>query len=167
MLVNHVGGGLTRALPRCAVVLALVPKSFFFCFPNPASFSARFIADMHNTRVPLVLVPDAITKGGQHRLTTIDSVSLRFTQQLSELMAQLQATEPQFVRCVKPNKEQVPNFVDSKFVMHQLRYMGVLETVKVRPRCGCRMVLCFARALLSGASDDALSWRLTMRLDVV
>ncbi len=146
-----------RAGTRAKVVLLL--------FPNPASFWARFIADIHNTRVPLVLVPDAITKGGQHRLTTIDSVSLRFTQQLSELMAQLQATEPQFVRCVKPNKEQVPNFVDSKFVMHQLRYMGVLETVKVRPRC--RVVLCFARAPLSGASDDALSWRLTMRLDVV
>ena len=35
-------------------------------------------------------------------------------------------------RCIKPNKQQVARDFDSDFVMKQLRYTGVMETIRIR-----------------------------------
>jgi len=47
-------------------------------------------------------------------------------------MAVLRKTQPYFVRCVKPNQEQVPNHFLTDFVQKQLKYSGMLETVRIR-----------------------------------
>ena len=47
-------------------------------------------------------------------------------------MAKLLDAEPQFVRCIKPNTEKKPGVLVAKFVVEQLRYTGVLETVRIR-----------------------------------
>jgi myosin heavy subunit len=73
-----------------------------------------------------------IVRGGQHKLATLDTVSSRFTQQLDAMMSELAATSPQFIRCVKSNARQVPNEFDSTLVLHQLRYLGVLDAIRVR-----------------------------------
>lgn len=39
---------------------------------------------------------------------------------------------PQFVRCIKPNDSKSPHFFDKDKVVKQLRYTGVLETIRIR-----------------------------------
>jgi myosin-3 len=36
------------------------------------------------------------------------------------------------VRCIKPNQQQVPFEIDAHHVTNQLRYTGVLETIRIR-----------------------------------
>ncbi|MBN3318937.1 MYO10 protein, partial [Atractosteus spatula] len=51
---------------------------------------------------------------------------------LHSLMATLSASNPFFVRCIKPNMEKTPNKFNPEVVLNQLRYSGMLETVKIR-----------------------------------
>jgi myosin heavy subunit len=47
-------------------------------------------------------------------------------------MATLTACDPSYVRCIKPNLLQQPNQFDSPLVQEQLRYLGMLETIRIR-----------------------------------
>ncbi|KAK7168851.1 hypothetical protein R3I93_004987 [Phoxinus phoxinus] len=60
------------------------------------------------------------------------TVSSQFRDSLHALMATLSASNPFFVRCIKPNMEKNPNKFDADVVLNQLRYSGMLETVKIR-----------------------------------
>ncbi len=60
------------------------------------------------------------------------TVGANFRTQLAQLMVILEATNTFYVRCVKPNMAQVADSFDLEMVMAQLRYAGVLETVKIR-----------------------------------
>uniref|UniRef100_A0AAZ3SRT4 Uncharacterized protein n=1 Tax=Oncorhynchus tshawytscha TaxID=74940 RepID=A0AAZ3SRT4_ONCTS len=51
---------------------------------------------------------------------------------LHSLMNTLSASNPFFVRCIKPNMNKNANMFDPEVVLNQLRYSGMLETVKIR-----------------------------------
>uniref|UniRef100_A0A674BJK8 Unconventional myosin-X-like n=1 Tax=Salmo trutta TaxID=8032 RepID=A0A674BJK8_SALTR len=55
------------------------------------------------------------------------TVSSQFRDSLHSLMNTLSASNPFFVRCIKPNMNKV-----GQVVLNQLRYSGMLETVKIR-----------------------------------
>jgi myosin heavy subunit/alpha-tubulin suppressor-like RCC1 family protein len=59
-------------------------------------------------------------------------LSLRFGSQIGSLMKTMRATNPLFVRCIKSNEVKRPFFFDSAKVFHQLRYLGVLESIRIR-----------------------------------
>ncbi|CAM6018760.1 unnamed protein product [Sphagnum balticum] len=59
------------------------------------------------------------------------SVAAKFKGQLNKLMQRLGSTEPHFIRCIKPNTQQLPNVVDQGLVLQQLRCCGVLEVVRI------------------------------------
>uniref|UniRef100_A0A7N8XQH6 Myosin X, like 3 n=1 Tax=Mastacembelus armatus TaxID=205130 RepID=A0A7N8XQH6_9TELE len=59
------------------------------------------------------------------------TVSSQFRDSLHSLMATLSASNPFFVRCIKPNMDKASQF-DPDVVLNQLRYSGMLETVKIR-----------------------------------
>ncbi|KAH7919841.1 nonmuscle myosin heavy chain b [Leucogyrophana mollusca] len=59
------------------------------------------------------------------------TVAQRHREQLSLLMAQLQATQPHFVRCIVPNVNKKPGRVDVPLVLDQLRCNGVLEGIRI------------------------------------
>jgi myosin-5 len=58
-------------------------------------------------------------------------VGTQFKSQLSELMKKIQTTRPHYIRCLKPNDENVADKFKRIRVTEQLRYGGVLEAVRV------------------------------------
>ncbi|KAL7065008.1 hypothetical protein AAHC03_05159 [Spirometra sp. Aus1] len=60
--------------------------------------------------------------------TLLDS----FHSSLQSLMETMKTKRPWFVRCIKPNPEKKALTFEDTMVMEQLRYIGILETVKIR-----------------------------------
>ncbi|KAG0602597.1 hypothetical protein M758_10G025900 [Ceratodon purpureus] len=77
--------------------------------------------------VPNVQGPQRVNGSESQKL----SVAAKFKGQLNKLMQRLEATEPHFIRCIKPNTQQLPNVVDQKLVLQQLKCCGVLEVVRI------------------------------------
>lgn len=67
--------------------------------------------------------------GSKHRRPTVSS---QFKDSLHSLMATLSSSNPFFVRCLKPNMQKMPDHFDQAVVLNQLRYSGMLETVRIR-----------------------------------
>ncbi|EPY52395.1 myosin type-2 heavy chain 2 [Schizosaccharomyces cryophilus OY26] len=59
------------------------------------------------------------------------TVSQRHRRQLNNLMKQLEATQPHFVRCIIPNSTKKPKLIEKGLVLHQLRCNGVLEGIRI------------------------------------
>uniref|UniRef100_A0A0K8SUT5 Unconventional myosin-XV n=1 Tax=Lygus hesperus TaxID=30085 RepID=A0A0K8SUT5_LYGHE len=60
------------------------------------------------------------------------TVAARFHDSLQHLMETMSKCNPWFVRCVKPNNEKAAMKFDMPTVLEQLRYCGMLETIKIR-----------------------------------
>uniref|UniRef100_A0A8C5BQ29 Myosin VIIBa n=1 Tax=Gadus morhua TaxID=8049 RepID=A0A8C5BQ29_GADMO len=56
----------------------------------------------------------------------------QFRKSLEALMKALAACQPYFIRCIKPNDLKQPEFFDRDLCMRQLRYSGMMETIKIR-----------------------------------
>ncbi|ETO25680.1 class VII unconventional myosin [Reticulomyxa filosa] len=65
---------------------------------------------------------------GQRKAT----LSLQFRNQLGALMKTLQATQPHYIRCIKPNEDKEPLYFVPRSCFEQLTYSGVFEAVKIR-----------------------------------
>lgn len=60
------------------------------------------------------------------------TVATYFRYSLMDLLQKMVNGTPHFVRCIKPNDDKAPNNFDNKKVQRQLRYAGVMETVRIR-----------------------------------
>ncbi|NXE10309.1 MYO3B protein, partial [Lophotis ruficrista] len=56
----------------------------------------------------------------------------RSQHSLMVLMERMYSSNPHFVRCIKPNSQKEPGVVDNQVVLQQLRYNGLLETIRIR-----------------------------------
>uniref|UniRef100_A0A673AK21 Myosin X n=1 Tax=Sphaeramia orbicularis TaxID=375764 RepID=A0A673AK21_9TELE len=72
---------------------------------------------------------DTLKSSSKHRRPTVSS---QFKDSLHSLMATLCTSNPYFIRCIKPNTQKMPDHFDQTVVLNQLRYSGMLETVKIR-----------------------------------
>ncbi|CAI5979813.1 unnamed protein product [Closterium sp. NIES-65] len=68
---------------------------------------------------------------GDKAKTKFTSLGSSFKQQLAELMATLNQTQPNYIRCVKPNGMYQPQLFENVNVIHQLRCGGVLEAIRI------------------------------------
>ncbi|KAK1390713.1 Myosin-8 [Heracleum sosnowskyi] len=59
------------------------------------------------------------------------SIGTRFKQQLQSLLETLNATEPHYVRCIKPNNLLKPGIFENKNVLLQLQSGGVMEAIRI------------------------------------
>ncbi|KAJ4969406.1 hypothetical protein NE237_016107 [Protea cynaroides] len=59
------------------------------------------------------------------------SIGSRFKQQLQTLVETLSATEPHYVRCVKPNNLLKPAIFENSNALQQLRCGGVMEAIRI------------------------------------
>lgn len=55
----------------------------------------------------------------------------QFKNSLADLYETLMATEPHFIKCVKPNGVKKTLF-DAQFTLYQLSYLGLLEVIRIR-----------------------------------
>eukprot|EP00002_Diphylleia_rotans_P032209 TRINITY_DN6746_c0_g1_i1.p1 TRINITY_DN6746_c0_g1~~TRINITY_DN6746_c0_g1_i1.p1 ORF type:complete len:1802 (-),score=377.38 TRINITY_DN6746_c0_g1_i1:222-5627(-) len=60
------------------------------------------------------------------------TVAFYFKDQLTSLMSTLNATQPHYVRCLKPNTTKTARKIDSAFLFRQLKYAGMIEAVRIR-----------------------------------
>ncbi|NXY10186.1 MYO3B protein, partial [Pteruthius melanotis] len=60
------------------------------------------------------------------------SVGMRLHHSLMVLMERMYSANPHFVRCIKPNSQKEPGVLDNQVVLLQLRYNGLLETIRIR-----------------------------------
>ena len=60
------------------------------------------------------------------------TIGSEFTGQVKALMDLLNTTQPQYVRCIKPNESKAANSFNGMLVLKQLRYSGVLDSIRIR-----------------------------------
>ncbi|XP_027118946.1 myosin-8-like [Coffea arabica] len=65
------------------------------------------------------------------KTSKFSSIGSQFKQQLQTLLETLSATEPHYVRCVKPNNVLKPSIFENKNVLQQLRCGGVMEAIRI------------------------------------
>lgn len=91
-----------------------------------------------------------------------------FKSQLASLVTTLAATTPHYVRCIKPNWEKKAFVFDDTLVIAQLRYSGMLETIRIR-KSGYAMRLPYEsfneryRFLTNGGMSDRMFSILTFQ----
>eukprot|EP00958_Prasinococcus_capsulatus_P001842 scaffold165_cov265-Prasinococcus_capsulatus_cf.AAC.7 len=70
-------------------------------------------------------------QGRASRTNKFSSAGSNFRRDLQALMVTIDATEPNYVRCIKPNDANRPALFQEPNVLHQLRCGGVLEAVRI------------------------------------
>uniref|UniRef100_A0A8C5TN08 Myosin IXB n=1 Tax=Malurus cyaneus samueli TaxID=2593467 RepID=A0A8C5TN08_9PASS len=67
-----------------------------------------------------------------HKKKKPPSISAQFQTSLNKLLETLGRAEPFFIRCIRSNAEKKEMLFDENLVLQQLRYTGMLETVRIR-----------------------------------
>ncbi|XP_038120961.1 unconventional myosin-IXb isoform X4 [Culex quinquefasciatus] len=102
------------------------------------------------------------------------TVTAQFQISLIALMETLNQANPFFIRCIKSNPNKIPNQFDDATVTRQLRYTGMLETVRIR-RAGYNVRLTYEEFIqlyrillpkgLVSSQKDVRDFMSTMDLD--
>ncbi|KAM4620151.1 unconventional myosin-Ic isoform 2-T2 [Polymixia lowei] len=61
-----------------------------------------------------------------------EMAATQFKNSLTKLMEILMSKEPSYVRCIKPNDAKQPGKFDEVLVRHQVKYLGLMENLRVR-----------------------------------
>ncbi|KPI93117.1 Myosin-XV [Papilio xuthus] len=77
-----------------------------------------------------------LPRGANGRFVTMKprtpTVAARFSDSLHQLLESMTRCNPWFVRCIKPNTDKSPMKFELPCVLAQLRYTGMLDTIKIR-----------------------------------
>lgn len=104
-----------------------------FLEKNRDSFSPdilQLISNSSNKFLQLVFADD-IGMGAETRKRT-PTLSTQFKKSLDSLMKTLCLCQPFFIRCIKPNEFKKPMMFDRALCCRQLRYSGMMETIRIR-----------------------------------
>uniref|UniRef100_A0A673M3F2 Myosin IXB n=1 Tax=Sinocyclocheilus rhinocerous TaxID=307959 RepID=A0A673M3F2_9TELE len=103
------------------------PLTFCFCVFGQNlldSRSLKFVVGLHDRTTKSLL--------HLHKKKRPPSISAQFQTSLSKLLETLGKAEPFFIRCLRSNAEKKEMCFDEALVVQQLRYTGMLETVRIR-----------------------------------
>lgn len=92
----------------------------------------RFVTASKSKFVSALFTSHAKQETGRVSKGMKQSIGSKFKNQLNNLMKTLNATEPHFIRCVKPNEMKSGDLFSSNMVLDQLRYAGLLEVCRIR-----------------------------------
>ncbi|KAK2585257.1 hypothetical protein KPH14_009957 [Odynerus spinipes] len=123
-------------------VIQLVRQSQFdmvrFLFQCPITKTGNLYSAVHETDSRKLSQSNQNTKeryssrGLASQSRAQQTVATYFRYSLMDLLQKMVSGSPQFVRCIKPNDSRSPRFFDKEKVVKQLRYTGVLETIRIR-----------------------------------
>ncbi|XP_034087946.1 unconventional myosin-VIIb-like [Gymnodraco acuticeps] len=80
----------------------------------------------------IVMTPNNSLRAHTDNRKQVATLSAQFRQSLDSLMKALSACQPSFIRCFKPNNEKQSETFDRELCMRQLRYSGMLDTIRIR-----------------------------------
>ncbi|XP_021103173.1 unconventional myosin-XV [Heterocephalus glaber] len=92
----------------------------------------RVVAHLFSSHAPQAAPQRLGKSSSMTRLYKAHTVAAKFQQSLLDLVEKMERCNPLFVRCLKPNHKKEPSLFEPDVVMAQLRYSGVLETVRIR-----------------------------------
>ncbi|KAB0401944.1 hypothetical protein E2I00_019358 [Balaenoptera physalus] len=61
-----------------------------------------------------------------------ETVATQFKMSLLQLVEILKSKEPAYVRCIKPNDAKQPGRFDEVLIRHQVKYLGLMENLRVQ-----------------------------------
>ncbi|XP_069069852.1 unconventional myosin-VIIb [Pleurodeles waltl] len=105
------------------------------------SSTNKFLKDLFQARTTHVsLGPGSIRHLNSNRMPNkisdterhLSTLGSQFKQSLEKLMKILESCQPYFVRCIKPNDFKKPLLFDRDLCIQQLRYSGMMETIRIR-----------------------------------
>ncbi|XP_045594548.1 myosin-VIIa isoform X2 [Procambarus clarkii] len=104
-----------------------------FLDKNRDTFSADLLQLIHNTSNKFLqhLFVEDIGMGSETRKRA-PTLSAQFKKSLDMLMKTLLSCQPFFIRCIKPNEFKKPMLFDRELCCRQLRYSGMMETIRIR-----------------------------------
>ncbi|KAI3383021.1 hypothetical protein SNEBB_002133 [Seison nebaliae] len=104
-----------------------------FLEKNRDTFSTDLLALLQKSKskfLPTLFETDL--KIGADTRKKAQTIGIQFKRSLDMLMQTLESCQPFFVRCVKPNEVKKPMIFDRPLVVRQLRYSGMMETIRIR-----------------------------------
>ncbi|KAI9142865.1 hypothetical protein BKA69DRAFT_219046 [Paraphysoderma sedebokerense] len=100
------------------------------------SVRARSSGSIVSKMAPMIAGPSTSNSGTlkpqNKNSAKSQTLALQFHSSLNDLISTLTSCNPFFIRCIKPNTKKEPQVLDRSLVMSQLRYCGMLETIKIR-----------------------------------
>ncbi|KAL6076835.1 Myosin-VIIa, variant 2 [Balamuthia mandrillaris] len=101
-----------------------------FLEKNRDTLGSDVLEGIQTSSCPFIrsLFPEKVDIGGKKPPT----VGNQFREQLKQLVDTLSSTAPHYVRCLKPNAMKAPHSFDRDLVLAQLRYAGMMETIRIR-----------------------------------
>ncbi|XP_046338016.2 myosin-VIIa-like isoform X1 [Haliotis rufescens] len=104
-----------------------------FLEKNRDTFSAdlmQLIQTSRNKYLSMLFSTD--TSMGTDTRKRAPTLAAQFKKSLDALMKTLSHCQPFFVRCIKPNEFKKPSMFDRELCCKQLRYSGMMETIRIR-----------------------------------
>merc|ERR1712045_768900 len=100
---------------------------------NRDTFSADLLQLIHVSKNKFLqnLFSEDLNMGSETRKRA-PTLSSQFKKSLESLMKTLSQCNPFFIRCIKPNEYKKPMMFDRELCCRQLRYSGMMETIRIR-----------------------------------
>ncbi|XP_036421253.1 unconventional myosin-VIIb [Colossoma macropomum] len=115
-------------------IITLIQKSssklLKLIFQKELSACVAKPAKNNNSRV--LITPKSSLRQGNDSRRQVSTLSSQFRHSLDSLMRALSLCDPFFIRCFKPNDNKLSMAFNRELCMQQLRYSGMLETIKIR-----------------------------------
>uniref|UniRef100_A0A803VBG2 Myosin VIIA n=1 Tax=Ficedula albicollis TaxID=59894 RepID=A0A803VBG2_FICAL len=89
----------------------------------------QLVHSSKNKFIKQIFQADVAQRKTRKRSPTLSS---QFKRSLELLMRTLSVCQPFFVRCIKPNEYKKPMLFDRELCVRQLRYSGMMETIRIR-----------------------------------
>ncbi|XP_050079971.1 myosin-IIIb-like isoform X2 [Anopheles maculipalpis] len=127
-----------------AEIIQLIRQSQYdmirFLFQCPITKTGNLYSAIQDTgsrqNVPSFIKVDTKEKFNSRGLASQSraqqTVATYFRYSLMDLLQKMVTGTPQFIRCIKPNEQKAAKSFDAAKVLKQLRYTGVLETIRIR-----------------------------------